>query len=258
MHSPANLNHRCPSCFHGKLFISEEDAGASVTCKGYYDEEFSTRIPCSYNAPATSVPRLQPWYTVAPSEEETEAMKAITEEHKALADGGGGDVPQELIDSANKLDWPISDKKERAIAMMDLCTSGNTKVDLPQDEKKARLAVGKIIVHHEDATAAELLQLIVKQFGIVAAKEEAKEKQKSAIAVSCACAANAGIVQVFQELGDYYFKEGNTNAGVTYKKAIAAISGLDYPITAENAKGLGKGKTKVANIGKGSADKMYE
>ena len=43
-----------------------------------------------------------------------------------------------------------------------------------------------------------------------------------------------------------------------YKKAIASITVLDYEITEENAKGLGKGKTKVAGIGKGTADKIHE
>jgi DNA polymerase/3'-5' exonuclease PolX len=43
-----------------------------------------------------------------------------------------------------------------------------------------------------------------------------------------------------------------------YRKAITAISGLDYAITEDNAKGLGKGKTKLAGIGKGTADKIHE
>ena len=30
-----------------------------------------------------------------------------------------------------------------------------------------------------------------------------------------------------------------------YKKAIAGITALDYEITEDNAKGLGKGKTKI-------------
>ena len=37
-----------------------------------------------------------------------------------------------------------------------------------------------------------------------------------------------------------------------------AIKDLDYEVTAENAKGLGKGKTKVNGIGKGSAEKIHE
>ena len=57
--------------------------------------------------------------------------------------------------------------------------------------------------------------------------------------------ADAGIVQAFQELADLYFKEGNGNAGGSYKKAVSALSAVDYEINADNAKGLGKGKTKV-------------
>ena len=66
----------------------------------------------------------------------------------ALANGGGGEavLPQELIDAANKLNWPISDKKEAAQAMMEICTSGSVRVNLPRDERKARIAVGKIVI----------------------------------------------------------------------------------------------------------------
>ena len=40
---------------------------------------------------------------------------------------------------------------------------------------------------------------------------------------------------------------------------MKAIKDLGFEITEENAKSLGKaGKNKVQNIGKGSADKMYE
>ena len=45
-------------------------------------------------------------------------------------------------------------------------------------------------------------------------------------------------------------------AGGTYTKVANAIKDLDYEITTDNAKGLGKGKTKVAGIGKGSAEKV--
>ena len=54
-----------------------------------------------------------------------------------------------------------------------------------------------------------------KQYGVAAAKSEAKAAQQSAIAGSCACPANAPIVAVMQELSDLYFKEGNANAGAS-------------------------------------------
>lgn len=254
---------RCPSCFKGKLGVREEDGGATVACRGYFDEEIQQRIPCSYTSLAASAPRLYPWHTEEPSEEEMEAMKEITKEAEAVASGkGGGSVPRELMDAAEEMDWPIANPKERAQAMVDLCTTLSAKVDLPQDEKKARIAVGKLLMNllREDdgATAVRALEAIVAEFGISADKAEARARQKSALGGNCACAANAGVVQAFQELGDLYFKDGNSNAGLSYKKAVAALSALDYEITADNAKGLCKGKTKVAGIGKGSADKIYE
>ena len=60
------------------------------------------------------------------------------------------------------------------------------------------------------------------------------------------------------ELSELYFKEKNTNAGVSYRKVSEAIKGIDFKINKDNAKGLGKGKTKVPGIGKASADKIYE
>lgn len=45
---------------------------------------------------------------------------------------------------------------------------------------------------------------------------------------------------------------------IQYQKAITALLGLDYEITAANAKGLCKGNTKLPGIGKGTADKIFE
>ena len=56
---------------------------------------------------------------------------------------------------------------------------------------------------------------------------------------------------------DPFFRSSLSSlTGGTYTKVANAIKDLDYEITTDNAKGLGKGKTKVAGIGKGSADKV--
>lgn len=158
-------------------------------------------------------------------------MKAVTEKHVALAEGGGGGVPPELAAAAEKLGdgWDTSDRKLAAQQMVDLCTSGKTTVELPQDGKKARMAVGKLMLSNPDAGCAEILEMVVKEFGVATAKQEAKEKQKSALAGSCKSAANAGIVQALQELGDLYFKDGNTNAGLTVRSAMSGRHGAPIP-----------------------------
>lgn len=52
--------------------------------------------------------------------------------------------------------------------------------------------------------------------------------------------------------------EGNRNAGGTYNKVIAALKSMPSEVTTKNVMGLSKGKTKVAGIGKSSAEKMKE
>jgi len=57
-------------CFGGRPCLNDEDAGATVQCKGYFDEDMNGRIPCGYSVSASAAPRLQPWYSEEPSEEE--------------------------------------------------------------------------------------------------------------------------------------------------------------------------------------------
>jgi hypothetical protein len=75
-----------------------------------------------------------------------------------------------------------------------------------------------MILSNPSASAVELVELVMKEFGVASVKEEAKARQKSAMENACVVPANAGIVQAFQELGDYYFKEGNSNAGLTVSR----------------------------------------
>ena len=213
--------HRCPTCFKGKLQIKDADPNA-IACPGYYDEDIAVRISCGYTTKVSAAPRLQPWYSSEPTDEEIEAMKAITDQHEKVGSGkGSSEVPPDLLEAAENLDceemgdFMELDNRAKAQALVDLCTKGATKIDLPQDEKKARQAVGKILMNNLEKNAVELLKDVMEQFGMVGMKEDAKAKQKSAIGSSCTCAANAGIVQAFQELKDYYFKDGNSNAGGT-------------------------------------------
>lgn len=201
--------------------LNDDDAGETVKCTGYFDEEMNVKIPCSYKNKASAASRLQPWYFQEPSEEEMEALKEITKKHEENAGGAtatSSDIPAEVVEAAKKLEWPdtssMEGKKAAAQLMVDLCTD---VLDIPEDIKKANMGIGKIIVNNPDASATEILELVVKEYGIKQMKQDASANQKNAIKSSCACPANAPIVQVFKELGELYFKEGNANAGATVR-----------------------------------------
>jgi ATP-dependent DNA helicase PIF1 len=69
---------------------------------------------------------------------------------------------------------------------------------------------------------------------------------------------NTAIVEAFQELSGHYDRERNGNAANTYRKVSNAIKGVQFEITADNAKKLGIGKNKIEGIGKASAERIYE
>lgn len=218
-------SYRCPSCFKGRLQLADEDAGQTVKCGGYFDEDMNVRIPCAYKTTASNAGRLQPWYYEEPTEEQSEEMKAITEKHAENASGGGAagtsDIPEEVVEAAKKLEWPdtstMEGKKSAAALMVDLCTD---VIDIPEDAKKASMGIGKLIVNNPEASAMDILELVVKEYGIKEMKAAASASQKGALESSCAYPGNAPIVQVFQELADLYFKEGNSNAGASVRTEI--------------------------------------
>jgi hypothetical protein len=235
---------------------------ATVFCSGWFDEELQVRHSCFYKAPATEAPRLQPFYTEEPTEEEKEEMEAQWEATKAgsaeavAAGEGGKSIVAKLVSGIDDFDLSTGPGKTKAAG--DLVAAVAGIVDIPDDESKAKLAVGKIVVMNTDSSKEEILQAIIDEFGLKAVNEEqSKAKAKAATSI-CGHPANAPVLEAIMELSSLYFKEGNGNAGGTYTKVANAIKNLDFEITADNAKGLAKGKTKVNGIGKGSADKIHE
>lgn len=263
---------RCPTCHKGRMKLTEEDVeNRTAHCNGYYDEDMATRVPCFFKCKLEQAPRLQPWFTREPTEEEAEAMNQADEDAKEgrgidgggdAGGGGGGGSSSVLLDLVSELPWDLSNSdgiKKAASSMLDVCESDESrKIDLPNDRKKARMEVGRIIVRNKDKSAKDILALVIEKFGYKKAKEEKAKRATEAISSVCAHPDNVKLMEAFLELGGLYFKEGNSNAGATYKKAAGIIKDLDFAITESNAKGLGKGKTKVPGIGKGSAEKFYE
>jgi len=81
------------------------------------------------------------------------------------------------------------------------------------------------------------------------------------VSVSCLLSKSLQPLLTFVSLvisSQYYFAESNANAALSYKKAIATLTGLEEEITEKNALSFSKGKTKLPGIGKGTAEKMKE
>jgi len=225
-------------------------------CKGNFNEDVQAFVQCGLTF---KNPTRLPFISKKPSDEESETISA---ENKAAYEAGQGKFSQEkggkLTSNINFDDLDLStmgDKKEASSRLLQACRDSNIK--LPADDSEARPLVGKLFLQNPGATPNELLNLCAADFGIAKTVE-----QETAVgdnyAASCKVAENGPIYGCLSQLASFYYKEGNANAGNTYKKAMKAISELEYLITSENALGLGKNKTKVKDIGKGTAEKMKE
>jgi hypothetical protein len=168
-----------------------------------------------------------------------------------------------LVKAAYKLEWKLDNRKvlkESTGEMVDLLLDHDgKKVDIPQDRQEAIKKIGPLIVANREKSASEVIPVIVKEFVFLEDKKEKAAKKEAIIESTVANPKNAGLVAAFQELSQLYFKESNANAGASYTKAANAIKGIEFEITEENAKSLGKaGKNKVDGIGAKSAEKMLE
>lgn len=253
---------KCSTCGVGKLKVMDD--GSKVSCSGWYDEDSSRHIPCYAKFKIEEAPRFQPWHTENPGAEQIEqdekmaldAASATTE-----TTGQTNDDRNELEAAVGKMEWDITNGpaglKKAATDMLEICKE---KVELPDNEKAARMGIGTIIAHKQmdSPTPQDILALVIEKYGLKEEKKVAAANKTKSMAGACGNEANVHILEVILELGSLYFKENNTNAGITYKKVAEAIRGVDFVINADNAKGLGKGKSKIDGIGKGSAEKIYE
>lgn len=271
--------------------------GALVVCSGSFDEDTQRRIDCAFSCAPSAAPRLQPWYgTVEPTESEQEEMDRIDLAAKNGGDGSNdkndgssssvkaekGDMEEDdvakLQRAASALEWNLSSRdgmREAAAAIVKLFSqhSGPRTIDLPaavinvedddndttSGENAAALQkIGPTIAANRTKSASELIPILVALFGFKEEKQAKADRKQAALTTIVACPDNAPLVAAFVELSDLYFKTGNANAGISYKKVVGALAALKMPVTTDNAKGLGGGKTKVPNIGKSSAEKILE
>lgn len=222
-------------------------------------------------------------FTKETTEEEAAEMDKLIEAAKGNVKS---EANEDLLIKADKLTWDLSSRdgmRQAANDMLELLTNGSTKgktINLPKEN--ALLSVGKVhtammvdyallltliwlsartqqtITANKDLSAREILALLIEDYGYVEDKEAKAAAKHQALKIACAHPGNAAVTGALSELADLYFKEGNNQAGGTYKKVVKILSELPFEVTASNAMGLSKGKTKVPGIGKSSAEKIHE
>ncbi len=175
-----------------------------------------------------------------PTEEEEEAMK---EESKASGSDSDEKLPGSMIEAADKLEWDLSGKEKIKKAtgdLTELCLSEKSPIDLPSDRAKIKMNIGTLIVQNKNESASAVLKLIVEKYGFKKQNDEVAKNDEEQLAAMLTVKENVTVYMAIQELSNLYFKEKNSNAGITYKKVANAIKDLDFEITVDNAKGLGK------------------
>jgi hypothetical protein len=163
-------------------------------------------------------------YAVEPSESEKEEMDRL--EQDATGEGGvtsrdgsgGGDAVAALQQAAAKLlatNWTLTSKQGLRAATDDLIkilrssSSEFPTVDIPADDVAAKQRIGPLLVRHRDLSAADMIPIIVNEFGFAQDKKEKAAKREAAVSASLKNPANGPLVAALQELAELYFKEGS-------------------------------------------------
>mmetsp|Transcript_6830 Transcript_6830/g.7787 ORF Transcript_6830/g.7787 Transcript_6830/m.7787 type:complete len:476 (+) Transcript_6830:120-1547(+) len=250
----------CPLC-QGQLKFNFSDKDYDwLYCGGRFDEDLNYRITCSYKIRRldSKVPRLLPFYQDEPTEEEKEELLRIKEEiQEGDTNTDDNPVAQGLLEKVSDLELDLTSNEGKKKAAFSIFEIVDGKLDMPTNRQPV-MEIGKVLMNDMSSSPKEIMEALIKKYGFADEKKEKVGMQVATAETGCANPKNATLVLALNECGGYYFKEGNHNAGGTYIKASAAISNLKDEITEENAMSFCKGKTKVAGIGKATAQRMKE
>ena len=190
----------CTVCGQGKLRPLDSDSN-KVMCKGYFDKELATHVPCNVTVEADVAPRFQPWYKLKPTKEEEELMDKEYDSASGkdeTASAGKLLDDSDLLQAVKEMEWDTSSPKgikAAASTLAKLCSGESSPLDSPP-EAKARKFIGKLVLENKTSSAEEILKIIVSEFGLKAAKEEKAKLKTEGVKSSCACPSNAKIVEV--------------------------------------------------------------
>eukprot|EP00547_Thalassionema_nitzschioides_P006417 CAMPEP_0194201218 /NCGR_PEP_ID=MMETSP0156-20130528/1541_1 /TAXON_ID=33649 /ORGANISM="Thalassionema nitzschioides, Strain L26-B" /LENGTH=473 /DNA_ID=CAMNT_0038926351 /DNA_START=79 /DNA_END=1500 /DNA_ORIENTATION=+ len=261
---------RCPMCAQSRLKIDDASSQVAV-CTGYFDEDANMRVKecTAVSLPLQGkAPRLQPWFTEEPLEEEKKKLDELDEQAKSgkIADGTEATSKpshkqevSKMLEKAKKVSMKVclkAELKETAGALLEIAKEGG--LNLPSEG--GIKSVGRVVVANSRVKcASEIMQLLVDEFGFAA--DEAKAAKASAAAVKSVCkvAENAGCYQMLDEFNTLARKHGDFRKANAYKTSAQAVASLSFAVTVDNALKLGKpGALKTPGIGKSTAEKLLE
>ena len=197
-----------------------------ILCSGRFDEDAQVFIPCTNKCSQEDAPRLTPWYSSEPTEEEDAEMDRIVDEARGgkASSGSHDDDIESLKKEAAKLEWKLTGKagiKKAVGDLLKVLQDHPNKLDLPDDEKDARTKLGPIIQMHRDKTAEEIIPLVVEELGFLADKAAEEEKKEKSAETMCKNPKNAQIVAALKELSELYFKEGKNEKNQNEKDFLS-------------------------------------
>lgn len=262
---------RCPMCARSHLKIDNPNSQVAV-CTGYYDEDAGMRVAActAVSLPLEDkAPRLQPWFTQEPSEEEKQKLDELDEQAKSgkIVDGTEGTSTSsshkqevsKMLEQAKKVSMKVGNKaelKETAAALLEISVKGG--LNLPSEGGIKQ--VGRVVVANSRVKcASEIMQLLVDEFGFAADEAKAAKASTAAVKSICTVAENAGCYQMLDEFCTLTRKAGDFRKANAYKTSAQAVASLSFAVTVDNALKLGKaGKLKTPGIGKSTAEKLLE
>jgi poly [ADP-ribose] polymerase len=239
------INGALPVCIDCGGNLSINKVSKMVTCSGKYDEEIRARKQCYFKCLVNKFTNRVPWRETKPTEEEIAAAEV------ALS---GFILPEDLGDLFMGIDRFQGEGRKESVKRL-VSKSRELGINLPEDAIQAFNKCLPLLLANPTLSSSELLTLVANEFGTVA-KVESKA---SSVANSTSISENAPIVSIFTELSDLYYKEGNSNAGNTYRKAAAAIRDYSKLVTSGMAQlGGRKGSDKLDGVGKKACELIDE
>mmetsp|Transcript_26696 Transcript_26696/g.89374 ORF Transcript_26696/g.89374 Transcript_26696/m.89374 type:complete len:398 (-) Transcript_26696:104-1297(-) len=219
----------CPLCGKGQLRRLDGADKGTAACPGYWDEEAGTRRMCAFKMPVDKVERRR-WRDASEGPPPEPAQAGAS------------------LDKVDASDFAGLGPREKADKLAGAARAAG--LQLPEDEAKARVAAGTALNATKTEDGDDDLDAALKELARKYPPAQASGGLK------CGHPDNAKICELLKEYGDLMEKAGKDVFAVRgAKTALAALMVLERPI--KSAKDL-TGKSKVAGVGKGTADKIQE